>query len=66
MSEPKTDELWFVMDGRAVFDTDRASVLWSAGSKRPSKKELAEDFGGMDACLCVHRNGSLEYVEGIP
>jgi hypothetical protein len=57
-------EHWFVMDARAIYDTDEASVIWSAGNKRPSKREL-RDFAGEDACLCVQRGDSMEFVELI-
>lgn len=58
-------EQWFVMDGRAVYDTDSACVMWSGGNSRPTKKQL-RDFEGEDACLCVQRGDTMHFVEKIP
>jgi len=42
---------FFVMDGRARFDTERAAVLESLGRKPPQQWKLSRDWGGMDAVL---------------
>lgn len=42
---------YFVMDGRARFDTDSATVLEACGRKRPSDRYLKRDWGDMDAVL---------------
>ncbi|KAF2282484.1 hypothetical protein GH714_044090 [Hevea brasiliensis] len=42
---------FFVMDGRARFDTERASVLEALGRKLPQSWKLRRDWGGMGAVL---------------
>ncbi|WP_368755042.1 hypothetical protein [Klebsiella oxytoca] len=42
---------YFVMDGRAKFNFDRAVVLEALGRKMPSNKYLQSDWGDMDAVL---------------
>ena len=42
---------FFVMDGRARFDTSRAAVLEALGRKPPKQWKLSRDWGGMDAVL---------------
>jgi hypothetical protein len=43
--------LYMVMDGRAQFDIDRASVLECCGNKQPSWKSLRKDWGEQGAVL---------------
>jgi hypothetical protein len=42
---------FFVMDGRARFDTGRAAVFSSLGRNPPKQWKLSRDWGGMDAVL---------------
>lgn len=42
---------YFVMDGRAKFNFDRAVVFEALGRKLPSNKKLQRDWGDMDAVL---------------
>lgn len=42
---------YFVMDGRARFNTEDAAVFEALGQKRPSDKYLNRDWAGMDAVL---------------
>ncbi len=42
---------FFVMDGRARFDTDRASVFEALGRNPPQQWKLRRDWGGMNAVL---------------
>lgn len=57
---------WFVMDGRALFDTDAASIFEACGQTRPSMKKLRRDWGDMEACLCMSVDcGPIEFVEVI-
>lgn len=37
---------FFVMDGRARFDTERASVFEALGRKQPQPWKLRRDWGG--------------------
>lgn len=46
------DYEYFVMDGRAKFDTDDAVVYQALGTKQPSNKKLKRDWGLMGAVLC--------------
>lgn len=46
------DYEYFVMDGRAKFDTDDAAVYQALGTKQPSNKKLRRDWGLMGAVLC--------------
>ena len=69
---------WFVMDGRARFDTESAAVFEACGNKEPSNKSLRKDWGDMDAVLVraqvtakdsttgdVISCGDFEYVRDI-
>ncbi|EFH4993617.1 hypothetical protein JTX50_000875 [Escherichia coli] len=68
---------WFVMDGRAKFNTDDAVVYEALGTKEPSNKKLKRDWGFMGAVLCraaitkksqdgnTTQCGDFEYVRGI-
>lgn len=68
---------WFVMDGRAKFNTDDAVVFEALGTKKPSDKKLKEDWGLMGAVLCrakiisksrsgdTQNCGDFEYVRDI-
>ena len=47
--------VFMVMDSRAQFDIDRASVLECCGSKQPSWKSLQRDWGEQDAVLVRFR-----------
>ncbi|WP_065357950.1 hypothetical protein [Kluyvera georgiana] len=47
--------LYMVMDGRAQFDIDRASVLECCGNKQPSWKSLRKDWGEQGAVLVRFR-----------
>ncbi len=47
----KQDFEYFVMDGRARFDTDRAVVLEACGRRKPGNKSLSRDWSGMGAVL---------------
>lgn len=42
---------FFVMDGRARFDTSRAAVFEALGRRPPKQWKLSRDWGGMDAVL---------------
>ncbi len=42
---------YFVMDGRAQYDLERAAVFEALGQKEPSKKSLHRDWGDMGAFL---------------
>lgn len=42
---------YFVMDGRARFNTDDAAVFEALGQKLPSDRYLKRDWGEMDAVL---------------
>lgn len=42
---------YFVMDGRARFNTDRAAVFEALGRNLPSNKKLRREWGDMDAVL---------------
>ena len=64
-SRVMSEEVWFVMDGRAEYDTDAACIVWCAGNKRPTQKQL-RDFDGEDACLCVQRGDEMHFVEKLP
>ena len=62
---------YFVMDGRARFDTDRAAVFEALGRNLPSNKKLRRDWGDMDAVLVrapvISDNacGDFEYLKDI-
>lgn len=42
---------YFVMDGRARFNTEDAAVFEALGQKLPSDRYLKRDWGEMDAVL---------------
>ncbi|MCK1065035.1 hypothetical protein [Pluralibacter gergoviae] len=42
---------YFVMDGRARFNTERAAVFEALGRNPPSNKKLRREWGDMDAVL---------------
>lgn len=42
---------YFVMDGRAQYDLELATIFEALGQKEPSKKRLQRDWGDMGACL---------------
>ena len=42
---------YFVLDGRAEFDMESASVYQVLGRKIPSSKQLSRDWGDMGAIL---------------
>jgi len=67
---------WLVMDGRARFDTDEASIMEALGHGRedqPPRKAARSQWQGYDACLCfcpdLPGNGRMcgpaEYVEDV-
>ncbi|KLE40683.1 hypothetical protein [Klebsiella aerogenes] len=47
--------VYMVMDSRAQFDIDRASVLECCGNKQPSWKSLRRDWGEQGAVLVRFR-----------
>ncbi|WP_447314592.1 hypothetical protein ACNHKA_06595 [Klebsiella michiganensis] len=47
--------VYMVMDSRAQFDIDRASVLECCGNKQPSWKSLQRDWGEQGAVLVRFR-----------
>ncbi|EPJ9675275.1 hypothetical protein R4R86_004832 [Citrobacter farmeri] len=47
--------VYMVMDGRAQFDINRATVLECCGNKKPSWKSLQEDWGEQGAVLVRFR-----------
>lgn len=47
--------IFMVMDSRAQFDIDRASVLECCGNKQPSWKSLKRDWGEQGAVLVRFR-----------
>ncbi|HEM8661523.1 TPA: hypothetical protein U2Q74_003811 [Klebsiella aerogenes] len=47
--------MFMVMDSRAQFDIDRASVLECCGKKQPSWKSLQRDWGEQGAVLVRFR-----------
>ncbi|EPG5709376.1 TPA: hypothetical protein ACIIUJ_004873 [Klebsiella aerogenes] len=47
--------VYMVMDSRAQFDIDRASVLECCGNKQPSWKSLLRDWGEQGAVLVRFR-----------
>ncbi|HHT0105348.1 TPA: hypothetical protein ACTXAP_004745 [Raoultella planticola] len=47
--------MFMVMDSRAQFDIDRASVLECCGNKQPSWKSLQSDWGEQGAVLVRFR-----------
>lgn len=47
--------MFMVMDSRAQFDIDRASVLECCGNKQPSWKSLKRDWGEQGAVLVRFR-----------
>lgn len=63
---------YFVMDGRARFDTERAAVFEALGRSLPQEWKLRRDWGGMDAVLVRARVlsnlqdcGDFEYLSDI-
>lgn len=54
--------LYMVMDGRAKYDTDRASVLCVIGeiSEKKARREFVNDWSGFDACLVRYEIGDNE------
>lgn len=44
-------QLYVVMDSRALYDTEKATVLQSVGATRPKMEELQEVWGEMNAVL---------------
>lgn len=59
--------LYEVLDGRAQFDMDRASVLECCGYKKPSWKSLQEYWGQQGAVLVRYpiKSGKKgEYADG--
>lgn len=68
---------WFVMDGKAKFNTDEAVVYEALGTQEPSNKKLKRDLGLMGAVLCraeitkkaqdgnTTQCGDFEYVRDI-
>ena len=47
----ETMELYLVMDGRAQWNTDEASVLESMGKSKPTIEDCQKRWGSMDAVL---------------
>lgn len=47
------NHMYMAMDGRAKYDTDRASVLSCIGevSEKAARREFKSDWNGYDACL---------------
>ena len=67
---------WLVMDGRARFDTDAASIMEALGHGRedqPPRKAARAQWNGYDACLCFCPDlpgggnlcGPAEYMEDV-
>lgn len=60
-----SNETWLVMDSRAAYDTDKASILECFSNGKPSKKYLARNWGDMDAWLCFVGKDGVQLVELI-
>ncbi|AXC68241.1 hypothetical protein DOE63_23915 [Salmonella enterica subsp. diarizonae serovar 59:z10:-] len=47
--------IFMVMDSRAQFDIDRATVIECCGNKQPSRRSLRKDWGEQGAVLVRFR-----------
>lgn len=60
--------MYLVMDSRAQFDFDKATILECCGNKKPSWRSLGQDWGNQGAVLvrCHRRkfNGAVVYADG--
>ena len=59
------DGTWLVMDSRAAYDTDKASILECFTTGKPSQKYLDHNWGDMDAWLCFVGKNGIQLVEAI-
>lgn len=50
----KQTYLWLVMDGRAAYDVDAASIMetWGEFADQPSMKKLRKSWGAHGCTLC--------------
>ena len=60
-----SDETWLVMDSRAAYDTERASILECFTDGKPSKSTIKRNWGGMGAWLCFCGDDGVQIVELI-
>lgn len=72
MSDNRPQIYWFVLDGRAVTDIGRATVLDTYGNGRPTQKRLNRDGWAQSGnwlaqavCRGEREYGPMELVEEI-
>lgn len=59
--EGRTEQLYIIMDGRAVHDTDSASILEVIGETKPTKSDLVL-WRKMNACIVISIDGNCKYL----